>query len=223
MEKKISDTNYAHTEDENDKPPNYAKATKEFFSDIEKVTMYNNRQFAIKKFLATIESSEDQLLEYLTKHQQHPENQVILGALYLEMGKRIECVQELKKATELNNPHAQYLLGYCYGEGVGTLQDKETAVYWYQQAVNQRIPAAYYSLAYHYANGSGVKLDKLKTFYLFRKAMENGHLRALFSLAYTHLYSIGTSRDMHRTIYWLKKSKEAGDNIAYNYLTAIFD
>ncbi|CAG8554814.1 6788_t:CDS:1 [Ambispora gerdemannii] len=224
MEVKIFKTNYANTKGEDNKLPNYEKAVKEFFSDIERVTMYNNRQFAIKKFLATTELNEDELLEHLTKHQPCPQNQVILGALYLERGKRHNCVQELKKASESNNPHAQYLLGYCYGEGIGTSQDKETAVHLYQQAVNQRIPAAYYCLGFHYANGSGVKIDKLKTFNLFRKAVERGHLRALFSLAYTHLYGIGTSCDMHKTIYWLKKSSEneARDNVAYNYLTSIF-
>ncbi|CAG8467493.1 627_t:CDS:1 [Ambispora gerdemannii] len=202
--------------------PNYEKAVNEFLSDIEiQLISSKNTLFTIKRFLAATNSNEPEMIKYLINHNyQPPQNQVILGVFYLKKNKKRKSFEEFKKAAESNNPHGQYLLGYCYSEGIGVL-DKEAAVYWKQQAAKQRVPSACYYLACHYHYGHGIKKSELNYYYLLHKAAERGHLRATLELANAYNRGFGTLRDKHKSLYWL--SKVANDFVAVNYMYAIFN
>ncbi|CAG8624036.1 4631_t:CDS:2, partial [Ambispora leptoticha] len=170
-------------------------AVKEFLSDIE-IQLINNKNtlFTIKRFLAATNSNEP------------------------EMNKRLKSFEEFMKAAQSNNPHGQYLLGYCYGEGIGVFEDKKSAVYWKQQAAKQRVPSACYYLACHYHCGRGIKKNALNYYCLLQKAAERGHLRATLELANAYNRGFGTSKDKHKSMYWL--SKVADGFVASAFLKA---
>ena len=48
-----------------------------------------------------------------------------------------EVIKRLRPLAENNNPRAQYMLGYMYYNGLGTLQDEELARVWIERAATQ--------------------------------------------------------------------------------------
>ncbi|CAG8590409.1 7454_t:CDS:1 [Ambispora leptoticha] len=200
----------------NKKIPNYEKAVKDFFTNIETGDLYDYTDYVLN-FLKTTDSKESKMIEYLSSHC-NSQNQVILGAIYLEMDEAKKAFQEFKKAAEMNNPHGQYFLGHCYEIGIGIAEDDETSVYWKKKAANQGIPAACYFLGYHYEQGEGVRVNKRTAFILFRKAFESGYSAASLELAMTYDEGAGTLQNTHKAIYWYRKSIKDGDVNAYDYL-----
>ena len=98
-----------------------------------------------------------------------------LGRLYLT-GDGVdkdygEAVRWLEAAGR--NLDAVNLLGTCYENGYGVIQDPEKAAELYQQAAKQEHVTAQYNLGNCYLNGSGVEKNVDTAFYWYRKAAEN--------------------------------------------------
>ncbi|MFA5925088.1 MAG: tetratricopeptide repeat protein [Methylococcaceae bacterium] len=74
----------------------------------------------------------------------------------------------LKKAAEQNHAGANYWLGVCYQDGIGTQQNDELAFESFKIAAEQGYPEAYYSLAVYYLDGKGVKQSNARAFELYR-------------------------------------------------------
>ena len=73
-------------------------------------------------------------------------------------------------------------------KGMGVEQNMNSAVYWYQKAVEKSyeeapydiiyIVEAQYELGYMYKNGFGVEKSMSKSIYWYRKAAKKGHIYA---------------------------------------------
>lgn len=69
-----------------------------------------------------------------------------------------------------NMSNAAYQLGWMYQDGIGTGQDYERSVYWYQKAADKDHIIAINNLADKYENGTGVVQDLEKAAALYMKA-----------------------------------------------------
>lgn len=68
------------------------------------------------------------------------------GKKLLEENRATEAIEYLKTAADLRNHDACYLLGVCYEEGTGIIQDMILAVKYYQNAADQGNALAQHSL-----------------------------------------------------------------------------
>jgi uncharacterized protein len=84
----------------------------------------------------------------------------------------------LLQAAELNDPHCQNLVGYCYDLGLGVEKNTQLALFWYRQAARNDDKEALGNLALHYERGEGVKASLRKAFLLYKRAAELGLLWA---------------------------------------------
>lgn len=73
-----------------------------------------------------------------------------------------QAVASLTKAAELGHAAAQYKLGSCYRQGIGTAADLTQAVSWFEKAAAARNPQAQRELAFMYHQGEGVERDLTK-------------------------------------------------------------
>ncbi len=57
--------------------------------------------------------------------------------------KQYHCsLEQVEKAAQLNEPDAEYALGYMYYNGIGTVKDTQTAMVWITRAAQQGQPLA---------------------------------------------------------------------------------
>lgn len=61
-----------------------------------------------------------------------------------------------KKAAEQWHTRAMFYLGVCYDDGLGTTQDVEKAMFWYEAAARAGHSEAQYNLSLGYRDGDGV-------------------------------------------------------------------
>ena len=73
-----------------------------------------------------------------------------------------------RKSAEQGLAEAQYVLGICYGCGVGVEQDYKKAVEWYHKSAEQGHAEAQYNLGNCYYNGEGVEQNYEKAVEWYR-------------------------------------------------------
>lgn len=73
-----------------------------------------------------------------------------------------------------DDPTIHFLLGKCFDEGIGTVQNYKEAVNWYTKAAEQDNAKACNNLGNCYLHGNGVKKDRAKAMELFKKAKDLG-------------------------------------------------
>lgn len=73
-----------------------------------------------------------------------------------------------------DDPTIHFLLGKCFDEGIGTVQNYKEAVNWYTKAAEQDNAKACNNLGNCYLHGNGVKKDRAKAMELFEKAKDLG-------------------------------------------------
>ena len=90
--------------------------------------------------------------------QSSPDHLVCSNNPYLE---KYNCsVDEVEQAAEQGESDAQYTLGYMYYYGIGTVQDRATAILWIEKAANQGQAEAKEALALlGQARAQGTKVD----------------------------------------------------------------
>lgn len=71
-------------------------------------------------------------------------------------------------------PTIHFLLGKCFDDGIGTVQNYKEAVNWYTKAAEQDNAKACNNLGNCYLHGNGVKKDRAKAIELFKKAKDLG-------------------------------------------------
>jgi TPR repeat protein len=77
---------------------------------------------------------------------------------------------------------AQYYVAYQNHKGLGTAQNFDDAIYWYNKAIKDNNPDALYELASIYSNQNGYK-NKQKAKVYFYKAKMKGHQKAAIEYA----------------------------------------
>lgn len=86
-------------------------------------------------FSLSLFSQDSKMLKAAQKGK--PEAQVLMGNFYLGRGNDGDSQQAVdwyRKAAENGNERAQYLLGYCYENGIGVSKDADMAKQWYKEA-----------------------------------------------------------------------------------------
>jgi len=99
---------------------------------------------------------------------------VLLGLLTLSPAKAAGDWQpwspEEQAKAEKGDAQAQYILGNCYGNGLGVAKDKVEAVKWYRKAADQGHAKAQFNLGTCYRNGEGVAKDEIEAYAYYNLA-----------------------------------------------------
>lgn len=84
------------------------------------------------------------------------------------------------KAAENGYANSQFLIGYCYDEGLGVRADQRRAIQWYKKAAEQGNTAAMRNIGILYYNGEGnVTKDNAVAEHWFKEAAKNGDDEAI--------------------------------------------
>ena len=122
------------------------------------------------------------------------------------------------------NSTAQLLIGRCYENGLGVVQNPEEAVKWYKLAAEQNDAQAQVFLAYCYELGLGVAKDQKQTVELMGKAAEAGNAEAQYNMAlYSSKGQYGVTKDYEVSFNWAMKSANQGYGQAELLVGAYYD
>lgn len=107
---------------------------------------------------------------------------------------------------------AYYCLGFMYGEGLGALEDDETAnnimVFLSEWEGSNFSKWANNYLGHQYYDGEGTSTNKVKAYNSFIKAARAGVPNAMFRTAQLYHKGEGTARDLKKAKYWYEKAAE---------------
>ena len=172
--------------------------------------------------------------------QDYLDAQLALGALLCQpnvgtIGKQVEGVQWLKKASSQNQPlssfsltqkrsmmMAQYLLGTCYEDGIGVRSNPQEAAKLYRQAADQGLAEAQTSLGKCYLQGIGVAKDSPEAAKWFQKAAENGETEAQFCLGNCFINGDGVTTNPWEAFRWFQKAADQGHGQASHNLAVCY-
>ncbi|KAK0543197.1 Chitin synthase 4 [Tilletia horrida] len=136
-------------------------------------------------------------------------------------GAREELVKEaiglLKRIADRGHADAQYFLGDCYANGIGTPKGKhdfDRAYPLFVLAAKHGHPDAAYRAGTCYEKGWGCRKDAGKALQFYRKAASpgdaGGHPGAMYRLATAELNGeLGCKKSAKEGVKWLKRSAEA--------------
>jgi hypothetical protein len=134
----------------------------------------------------------------LAADQGQPEAETTLGMLYfnglaeddgsasdqhvlLQKNER-EAVRLYRSAAEKGHAPAQYYLGVCLEDGLGTVKNEAEACHWYKLAADHGYADAEFSLGTCYEYGCGVLKDLKEAIRLYRLAAQHLQADAQYSL-----------------------------------------
>lgn len=143
----------------------------------------------------------------------------------LAIGDSVESVQAVgyyRKAAELGNVEAQFLLAKWYDKGEGVPQNREKALFWYHKAVEKsssfsmESQKAKFILGRAYETGDGVAQDKAQALEWYHKAAQGslsalageGKPEAAFALWRLYDAGDGVPQDKEKALYWLRKAAD---------------
>src|ERR1043166_4185913 len=107
-------------------------------------------------------------------------------------------IDGLKKLEKLKNHEnrydldAQFALGYCYYNGIGTEINKGKAFELYKIVAERGHSIAQYNLGQCYRLGDGVEKDEVRAFEFYKKSSDQGYLDAQVQLGCCYDEGIGT-------------------------------
>lgn len=142
------------------------------------------------------------------------EQLVLSGIDLFEKEKYEEAFAFFKQAALMDNPEAEYRLGYCYRFGRGIQQDHFQAVKWFQKAAEHGNANALYFLSICYYMGQAVSQDYSKAFEYANMAAMQGHADAQAEVANYYCDGKGVEKDHDLAIALFKKAAEMGSTYA---------
>jgi TPR repeat protein len=133
-----------------------------------------------------------------------------------------KAFSNFKKASELNQSEAKYLLGLCYYNGLGIEKNEELGIKWIEKASQDNIPKAHFFLSNFFLKGK----DEHKAVFHLKEAAKRNHLKAQYNLAECYLNGEGVKKDLKKACYFFQKAADSGDsnsqfNIAKCYFSGI--
>lgn len=112
------------------------------------------------------------------------------------------------KCAALGKPEAMNALGNLYFQGLGTEQNGQKAIAWYENAVQAGYKEAWYNIAIVYKTGSSnVKQDFTKAYQFFMKASEIGMPQGSYYLGYLHYKGLGCEQSYTKAIKYFRDSE----------------
>jgi uncharacterized protein len=131
-----------------------------------------------------------------------------LGRLAENAADLAEAANWYRKAADLGNSWAQFLLGEFYSKGNGVDQDDQEAAKWWRKAAEQGEKWAQYELGTCYATGRGVPLHDQEAVKWWTKAAEMGSWRACYDLGICYARGKGIPRNKVQAYRWLRIAAE---------------
>jgi TPR repeat protein len=128
-----------------------------------------------------------------------------LGLSFL-LGTRPDFTQAgkwFRKAAEMGDPQAQFVLGMLYWSGRGVEPDAKTAANWLRKAAENGDAAAMRVLGTAYNRGTGVERNPKQALRWIGRAAEAGDAEAQAALGKVHFEGIVVARNLAEALHWL--------------------
>lgn len=126
--------------------------------------------------------------------------------------------------AKLGDEEAQVTLGTMYLFGSNRKpRDIAQAVYWYEQAAEQKNPDAYHALAEMYRYGFDVEQDNAKWFKWTRLLAESGDAAGQNTLGVLYEQGTGVARDYAQATQWYMKAADQKYPDAYSNLFRVYN
>ena len=113
--------------------------------------------------------------------QDHPELQKAVAAI--SQGEFQQSFEIVSQLAQQGMAVAQHFLGWHYHKGIGTDQNDQQAVFWWQKAAVQGMAEAQQGLGWAYANGRGVDEDPAEAYRWYNRAVASGDEEARSGLS----------------------------------------
>lgn len=153
--------------------------------------------------------------------QNNAEEEFVKGLNYF-YGKNGVC-QDYNQAyksflysAKLDMPEAQFLVSFCYLNGLGIVKNDTEAFNWILKASKQGFPDALYWIGKYYIFGWGCPVDEKKGIENLLQAADKGVAEAQDMLGGCYMEAIGVERDERKGFKWKLKAAEKGLAIAQN-------
>ena len=106
----------------------------------------------------------------------------------------------LKIEKDTNGYHwAQFMIGFCYEDGIGTDRDENKAFEFHTKSARQGNSDAMNHLGACYRHGNGCDQSDTKAFEWYTKSAEQGHIQAMIGLAECYENGYGCDRDQKKS------------------------
>ncbi len=141
------------------------------------------------------------------------------GELLFLKNKYKEAFPLIKKAAEMNNPRAMYILACYYNNCYEVVKyDEKTRNDWCQKAFSYNEPVSMYGYASWCLDNDKDKVVYSKIFNDIEEMAKSGDILAESILGYMYYNSEGVTRDRAKALEWGRKAAEQGDPAAQNLL-----
>ena len=158
----------------------------------------------------------------MAAEKENVDAQAFLASLYGIMEDYGKALMWARKAAQMEHPHACYVLGRIYDEGLGVEVNHKEGLKWYEKAANAGDADAQNIVGNIYLLEDYVKHDKNKAFKNFQLAAAQGHVEAMGNLGNCYLEGIGTDVNIQSAEEWLKKAADGGFADAQNALGNLY-
>jgi len=129
----------------------------------------------------------------------------------------IDFVVQLEKENN-GNAIAQFILGYCYDQGIVFEKDLSKGVYYYKLAADQNDPSGQNNLGYCYEEGHGVEQDLSKAVYYYKLAADQNDSSGQNNLGHCYDEGIGIEQDLSMAVYYYKLAADQNNANGQNNL-----
>lgn len=119
-------------------------------------------------------------------------------------------------SAKLEMPEAQFLVSFCYLNGLGIVENETEAFNWILKASKQDLPDALYWIGKYYIYGWGCPVDEKKGVENLLQAANKGVVEAQDMLGGCYMEAIGVEKDERKGFKWKLKAAEKGLAIAQN-------
>jgi len=115
-----------------------------------------------------------------------------------------------RRAADLGDMEAMYMVGISYLKGNGVKYDKKKAVKYFRMAADRGYVLAQYNLGGALRKGDGVTQDDDEALRFYKLAAEQGLTEAEFNLGLLYVYGQGVARDTAEATRWLERAAAKG-------------
>ncbi|RGB31457.1 kinase-like domain-containing protein, partial [Rhizophagus diaphanus] len=115
-----------------------------------------------------------------------------------------------EKAAKKEFIEAQYKLGKCYYDGIGTVVNKEKAFELYKNVSEKGNNEAQYKLGQLYEKGEGTEKNSELSFYWYQKSAKNGYEDAQYNLGIYYELGKGINKDENKAFRLYERAAKRG-------------
>ncbi len=120
----------------------------------------------------------------------------------------------IKPIAHNGNAEAQFQLGRCYSQGIGTTKNEMLAHEWFKKSAEQGHAIAQYNLATSYLKGLGVKANEDKAREWYKKSAEQGYIRSQCHLGHLEIIGGSNKPNPKQAFHWFMLAAQQGNIMA---------